>query len=87
LYKIINFLKLHDLYQFELAELMHEFHHSLLPTSFKNLFPKTADVHCHNTKYATNPSYFIQVWTNAGKKTIPIEELLFGRTENNTSKL
>ena len=42
----------------------------MLPTSFEDLFQKTAEVHCHNTRYATNQNYFIQVSTNAGKKTI-----------------
>jgi len=37
----------------------------------KDLFQKTAEVQCHNTRYATNQNYFIQqVSTNAGKKTI-----------------
>jgi len=50
---------------------MHKFHHEILPTSFKDLFQKTADVHCHHTRYTTNQNYFIQqVSTNAGKKTI-----------------
>ena len=48
---------------------MHKFHHEMLPTSFKGLFGKTAEVHCHNTRYATNQNYFMQqVSTNAGKK-------------------
>jgi len=39
--------------------------------SFKDLFQKKAEVHCHNTRYATNQTYFMQqVSTNAGKKTI-----------------
>jgi len=37
------------------SELTHTFHHELMPTSFKYLFQKTADVHRHNTRYATNP--------------------------------
>jgi len=50
---------------------MHKFHHYLLPTSFKDLFQKKADVHRHNTRYATNQNYFIQqVSTNAVKKTL-----------------
>ena len=49
---------------------MDNFHHEMLPTSFKELFQKTAEVHYHNTRYATNQNYFIQVSTNAGKKTI-----------------
>jgi len=70
-YKYLNILKLHNIYKLELAKLMHTFHHEMLPTSFKDLFQKTAEVHCHNTRYATNQNYFIQqVSTNAGKKTI-----------------
>jgi len=39
--------------------------------SFKDLFQKKAEVHRHNTRYATNQTYFMQqVSTNAGKKTI-----------------
>jgi len=70
-HKSLNILKLHDIYRLELAKLMHKFHHEMLPTSFKDLFQKTVEVHCHNTRYATNQNYFIQqVSTNAGKKTI-----------------
>jgi len=34
------------------------------------LIQKTAEVHCHNTRYATIQNYFTQVSTNTGKKTI-----------------
>jgi len=52
----------------------------MLPTSFEDLFQKTAEVHCHNTRYAANQNYFIQqVSTNAGKKAFFIEELLSGQ--------
>ena len=78
-YKSLNILKLHDIYKLELAKLMHKFHHEMLPT-FKDLFQKTAEVHCHNTRYATNQNYFIQqVSTNAGKKQFLIEELHIGQ--------
>jgi len=70
LHKYLNILKLHDIDKLELAKLMHKFHHEMLPTSFKDLFQKTAEVHCHNTRYATNQNYFIQVSTNAGKKQL-----------------
>jgi len=71
LYKSHNILKLHGIYILELAKLMHKFHHEMLPTSFKDLFQKTAEVHCYNTRCATNQNYFMQqVSTNAGKKTI-----------------
>jgi len=49
----------------------------------ENLFQKTAEVHCHNTRYATNENYFIQVSTNAGKKNV-FKELLFGQMNNNS---
>jgi len=80
LYISLNVLKLHDIYKLELAKLMHKFHHEMLPTSSKDLFQKKAEVHCHNTRYATNQNYFIQqVSTNGGKKQFLIEELLFGQ--------
>jgi len=50
---------------------MLKFHHEMFPTSFKDLFQKTAEVHCHNTRYATNQNYFIQqISTTLAKKTI-----------------
>jgi len=64
-YKSLNILKLHDIYKLELTKLMHKFHHEMLPTSFKDLFQKTAEVHCHSTRYASNQNYYIQVSTNA----------------------
>ena len=71
LYKSLNILKLYDIYKLELAKLMQEFHHEMLLTSFKDVFQKTAEVHCDNTRYATNQNYFIQQFsTNAGKTTI-----------------
>jgi len=60
------------------SKLTHKFHHELLPTQFKDLLQKTADVHRHNTRYATNQNYSIQqVPTKAGKKQFLFEELLF----------
>jgi len=79
LHKSLNILKLHDIYIFELAKLMHKFHHDLLPTSSKDLFQKTADVHRHNTRYATKQNYFIQVSTNAGKKKISSRSYFLGK--------
>ena len=67
-YKSLNILKHHDIYKLELAKLTHKFHHEMLPTSLKYLFQKTTEVHCHNTRYATNQNYFIQVSIKAGKK-------------------
>jgi len=67
---------------------MHTFHHEILPASFRDLFQKTAEVHCHKTRYATNQNYFIQqVSTNTDKKQFLIEELLFGQMQNNNSKI
>ena len=56
-YKSLNILKLHDIYKLELAKLMHKFHHEMLPTSFKDLFQKTAEVHCHNTRLFHTTSF------------------------------
>jgi len=43
---------------------MHKIHHEVLPTSLKDLFQKTSDVLCHNTKHATNQNYFINKFFN-----------------------
>jgi len=56
---------------------MYKLHHELLPTS--DLFQKTADVHRHNTRYATTQNFFKQVSTNTGKNQYLVEELLFGQ--------
>ena len=78
--KSLNSLKIHDIYKLELAKLMHKFHYEMLPTSFKDLFHKTAEIHCHDTRYTTNQNYFIQqVSTNAGKKQFLIEEQHIGQ--------
>jgi len=40
-----------------------------LPTLFKDLFQKTADIHCHDARCATKQNHFLQqVSTKAGKK-------------------
>ena len=86
-YKSLNILKVHHIYKLELTKLMHKFHQEMLPTSFEDFFQKTAEVHCHNTRYATNQNYFIQqVSTNAGKKQFLIEELHIGQMLINISK-
>jgi len=56
---------------------MYKLHHELLPTT--DLFQKTADVHRHNTRYATTQNFFKQVSTNTGKNQYLVEELLFGQ--------
>ena len=80
-YKSLNILKLHDIYKLELAELMHKFHHEMLPTSFKDLFQKTAEVHCHNTRYATNQKTisYNKFQQTLAKKQFLIEELHIGQ--------
>ena len=48
-YKSLNILKLHNIHKLELAKLMYKFHYEMLPTSFEDLFQKTAEIHCPNT--------------------------------------
>jgi len=41
-----------------------------LPTLFKDLFQKTAAIHCHDARCATKQNYFLQqVSAKAGEKT------------------
>jgi len=80
LYKSLNFLKLHDISKSELAKLMHKFHHEMLPSSFSDLFQKTAEVHCiiHDTQ-PTKTILYNKFQQTLAKKQILIEELLFGQ--------
>jgi len=51
---------------------MHKFPHGMLPTSFKNLLQKTADVHCIIIQHMQQiKTYFIQVSTNDVKDHFP----------------
>jgi len=77
LYKSLNILKLHNIHTLELAKLMHEFHHEMLPTSFKDLFQKMAEVYCHNTRQPTETILYKFQQTLAQKQFL-MEELLFG---------
>ena len=54
IYKRLNFLKAQDIYKLELAKLMHEFHHGLLPSVYNGLFQRSSDLRNYNTRYASN---------------------------------
>ena len=58
---------------------MHEFHHEMLPTSFKELFLKATDDIVIIQDMQLTKNYFIQVSTNTEKKKILIEKLPFGQ--------
>jgi len=71
LYKIVNVLKLNDIYRLELAKFMHKLHHGALPKNFDNFLKNISNIHLCKTRFADNQNYFMQcVCTNSGKKSI-----------------
>jgi len=85
LYKNLKILKLNDIYQFELAQFMHKFHHGKLSEKYKEYFQDTSAVHSYQTRYANIENYFIhRVSSNAGKKLISYwEASLWNKVEQN----
>ena len=53
-YKDLNILKAVDLYELEVAKLMHRCVHNNFPTTFSNLFVKTREIHSKSTRLTSN---------------------------------
>ena len=71
LYKNLQLLKLTDIYNLELAKLMHKFHYGMLPATYNNLFQLTSQIHSHFTRLSNSSNYFIPRYSsNAGKMSI-----------------
>jgi len=66
---------------------MHKFHLGILPTSFKDLFQKTAVVRCQNTRYLPIKTISYKFQQILVEREFLIVELLFEQTPNNTSKI
>ena len=58
LYKNLNLLKLRDVYKLELAKLVYQLLHNLVPKSLNESFVKIFDVHTHKTRQAQNVVHF-----------------------------
>ena len=79
-YKKLNFLKLTEIYELELAKFMHQLQNNKLPKLFQDLFCKIDTVHGHNTRHATKNIYFRPKVKNVLLKTYwPLKGLNFGQ--------
>ena len=52
-------LKLEDLYNFEIAKLMHQFTHSKLPLNFNHYFAYSFDVSSYSTRHTSSNDIFL----------------------------
>ena len=59
LYKKLNYLKWNDIYDLELAKLMHKICNNKLPLSFQQRFNKIELTHSHQTRKLTKFKYFL----------------------------
>ena len=57
MYSTLQFLKMDDIYEFELYKFMHQLHHGKLPEVFYKSFTKTTSVHAHNTRFKQSAFY------------------------------
>ena len=57
MYSTLQFLKIDDIYEFELYKFMHQLHHGKLPEVFYKSFTKIASVHAHNTRFKQSAFY------------------------------
>jgi len=55
-YYKLKILKLDDLYRYEIATLMYQYVHCMLPVYFNNYFTYVTDVHSHSTRNQSSNS-------------------------------
>ena len=58
LYKLLNFLKLDDIYGLELAKFRYQLHHKKFKTALNDYFDDVTNIHSHNTRTKQNLVYF-----------------------------
>ena len=69
IFKLLNILKVSDLYQLNLEKFMYKYNSDILPSSFNNFFSKLHCVHDHGTRQQVSGNYHHKrVRTNYGKK-------------------
>ena len=70
-YSQLNLLKLDDIYQLEIANLMHNFHRNRMPNTFDRLFTAVNSVHTHEPRSSTSDQYVCHpVCSQYGKRSI-----------------
>ena len=71
IYGHLRLLKLADIYQLEIAKLMHSFHSGRMPNTFDHLFTTVSSVHSHHTRSSTSGQFFqYPACSNFGKKSL-----------------
>ena len=69
IFKLLRFLKVSDLYQFNLEKFMYKFNADILLSSFGNFFSKLPCIHDHGTRQKVSGNYHHKrVRTDYGKK-------------------
>ena len=58
----LRILKVHDLYNFEIAKFMHAHYNSLLPERFSIYFQERSQSHNYNTRSSSNRNYSTLIW-------------------------
>ena len=59
LYKELQFLKLNEIYELELAKFMYQLHHHQLPDIYFDQFTKIEKIHSHDTRQCKKALYFL----------------------------
>ena len=59
-HKSLNILQIADIYDLEIAKIMHSFYHNDLPKVFDNYFKSANTHHTHNTRSITHKNYYLQ---------------------------
>ena len=70
-YKVMKILQVKDIFEIEVAEFMHLFHHGNLPCIFDSYYKSVATQHNHNTRSNANKNYYLQrMHSQSGQCTI-----------------
>ena len=84
LYKLLNFLKLDDIYRLELAKFMYQLHHKKFKTALNDCFVDITNIHSHNTRTKQKP----WVQTSTGKKSLTYKGIdLWGKIKPEVKEL
>ena len=89
LYKLLNFLKLDDIYRLELAKFMYQLHHEKFKTALNDCFVDITNIHSHNTRTKQNLVYLKpRVQTSTDKKSLTYREIdLWGKIKPEAKEL
>ncbi len=64
LYFNFKFLKINEIYHAKCLQFIHRYHSNLLPSAFENFLTLANSIHSHNTRYASQDNYYIEIVHN-----------------------